>query len=100
MTNIEPEWVVRPTSTTAGTKMIDTTTDSAPFVISKEERTKGEWVEKMVFNAKEMEMIDEWQSAKCSVCGLYHTTPYLYYFSNYHFCPNCGADMRGKNGQA
>ena len=36
----------------------------------------------------------EMQSAKCSVCGKYHTTPYLYYFDNYPYCPNCGADMR------
>lgn len=56
-------------------------------------RSKGEWLEKEVFDTKGQ--IEQWQSAKCSVCGKYHTTPYLYYFDNYHFCPNCGADMRG-----
>ena len=58
------------------------------------ERKKGEWLEKDVFTSTKGR-IKEWQSAKCSVCGKYHTTPYLYYFGNYNFCPNCGAEMRG-----
>lgn len=52
----------------------------------------GEWKEKEVFSNDD-NTIEEWQSAKCSNCGLYHTTPYMYYFSNYKFCPNCGAQM-------
>lgn len=40
-------------------------------------------------------VIEEWQSAKCSACGSYHTTPYMYYFDNYNYCPHCGARMRG-----
>lgn len=40
--------------------------------------------------------IDEWQSAKCTNCGKYHTVPYLYYFSEYNYCPNCGAKMDGE----
>ena len=40
--------------------------------------------------------IDEWQSAKCTNCGKYHTTPYLYYFNDYKFCPHCGAKMDGE----
>ena len=50
----------------------------------------AEWLECKVIDDVN---IDEWQSAKCSACGLYHTTPYMYYFSNYKFCPNCGARM-------
>lgn len=50
----------------------------------------GEWLEKEVNSDK---VIEEWQSARCSVCDKYHTTPYMYYFSNYKFCPNCGARM-------
>ena len=57
------------------------------------ERKKGKWLEKEVFDTKGQ--IEEWQSAKCSVCGKYHTTPYLYYFGDYNFCPMCGVDMRG-----
>lgn len=50
----------------------------------------GEWLEKEVNSDK---VIEEWQSARCSVCDKYHTTPYMYYFDNYKFCPNCGARM-------
>ena len=49
----------------------------------------GWWVEKEVSDKG----IDEWQSARCSQCGKYHTTPYMYYFDNYKYCPNCGAKM-------
>jgi hypothetical protein len=49
----------------------------------------GEWLEKEVNSDK----VDEWQSARCSVCNRYHTTPYMYYFSHYEYCPNCGAKM-------
>lgn len=51
----------------------------------------GRWTEKETSE----NTIDEWQSAKCTNCGKYHTTPYLYYFSDYNFCPNCGAKMDG-----
>lgn len=58
---------------------------SAP---TKEERKTGKWEERKVSSEK---VIDEWQSARCSVCGRYHTTPYMYFFDNYKFCPNCGS---------
>jgi len=60
-----------------------------------EERKKGKWEERKVFDTEGTGIV-EMQSAKCSVCGKYHTTPYLYYFDNFNFCPNCGADMRGE----
>lgn len=50
----------------------------------------GKWLEKEVIDDK---VIEEWQSARCSVCDKYHTTPYMYYFSRYNYCPNCGAKM-------
>ena len=50
----------------------------------------GRWLEKEIHSDK---VIEEWQSARCSVCDKYHTTPYMYYFDNYKFCPNCGAKM-------
>lgn len=59
-----------------------------------EERKKGKWEERKVSSEK---VIDEWQSARCSVCGRYYTTPYMYYFDDYSYCPNCGADMRGED---
>ena len=56
---------------------------------------KGKWIEKEVIHEVEASTaIGEWQSAKCSVCGKYHTTPYLYYFMDDNYCPNCGAEMR------
>lgn len=51
----------------------------------------GEWLEKEVYSEK---VIDEWQSAKCSKCERYHTTPYMYSFKEYEFCPHCGARMK------
>lgn len=61
-----------------------------------EERKTGRWLEKEVFHEVESSSpIEQWQSAKCSVCGKYHTTPYLYYFDDYAFCPNCGSPMKG-----
>ena len=56
------------------------------------ERKTGKWEEKQVLDDPDYG-IPQWQSAKCSVCGKYHTTPYLYYFDDYNFCPSCGAEM-------
>ena len=61
--------------------------------IKSAEREHGEWMEKKVVDYEET-TIDQWQSARCSVCDRYHTTPYMYYFDDFNFCPNCGADMR------
>ena len=55
----------------------------------------GEWVEKETFHDENADVISEWQSARCSVCNKYHTTPYLYCFTDYNFCPDCGARMEG-----
>lgn len=56
---------------------------------------RGEWEEKETFSvADDDPIIERWQSARCSMCERYHTTPYMYYFNDYNFCPNCGADMR------
>lgn len=61
------------------------------------DRPKGEWEDREVFNDTDDDhIVEEWQSARCSVCGKYHTTPYMYYFNNYNYCPNCGAYMGGK----
>lgn len=59
-----------------------------------EERKKGQWEEREVSSDN---VIDEWQSARCSVCGKYHTTPYMYYFDKFSFCPNCGSYNGGEN---
>lgn len=59
-----------------------------------EEKKKGTWKEKSVIFTEDVPGMDSWQSARCSVCGKYHTTPFMYYFDNFNYCPNCGADMR------
>lgn len=52
----------------------------------------GKWEDKSLFDG---DAIEEWQEARCSACGKYHTTPYMYYFDEFTFCPNCGARMDG-----
>lgn len=56
----------------------------------------GEWIERHVFNDREDAKIPDWQEAKCSVCGKWHTTPYMYCFVDFDYCPNCGAKMGGR----
>ena len=66
--------------------------EAKAVAIIKSER-HGEWKEKEThLNEGDCE-ITEWQSARCSKCGKYHTTPYMYSFNNFNFCPNCGAKM-------
>lgn len=54
----------------------------------------GEWTHKCVESTR----IEEWQAAKCSVCKRWHTTPYLYSFDIFPYCPNCGARMKDGKG--
>lgn len=58
------------------------------------ENVHGKWLEKEIIHNHANAKISELQSARCSVCNKYHTTPYMYSFYNYNFCPNCGADNR------
>ena len=66
----------------------------APTISPDEARGVGKWEQKEIFGVKET-AIEQMQSACCSVCGKYHTTPYSYYFSKYNYCPSCGARMKG-----
>lgn len=70
--------------------------DKAITALLQPQRTNGRWTEKTVSENPQACGIREWQSAKCSVCGKYHSTPYLYSFTDYAFCPCCGSDMRGE----
>ena len=76
-------------------KVLVTFADKVNRMPTIEERKKGKWDERSVFDTEDSDIV-QMQSAKCSVCGKYHTTPYLYFFDNFNFCPNCGADMRGE----
>lgn len=68
--------------------------------MSTEGRNKimAKWLEKEVVSTIDgIPPVEEWQSARCSACGKYHTTPYMYYFDEYAYCPNCGQAMDGKD---
>lgn len=64
--------------------------------VTPQVKATGSWVEKQVVDNEEVE-IEQWQSARCSKCGKYHTTPYSYYFDDYSYCPNCGAKMESED---
>ena len=49
------------------------------------ERKKGRWI-----NRSLNILYPEWERYTCSVCGKHS--------DNYDYCPNCGADMRQKEG--
>lgn len=70
--------------------LIKRTTKKEPIFADVREVRHGTWQEKQVFDGN---CIEQWQSAKCPVCGRYHTIPYLYYFHHDNYCPNCGAIM-------
>lgn len=74
-------------------KMFENVVEALPS--AQPEPIKGKWLERSV-DVDGKKSIEEWQSAKCSVCGRYHTTPFLYYFDDFNFCPNCGANMEGR----
>lgn len=52
----------------------------------------GTWQECKVFDIEDT-TLTALQSARCSVCGKYHTTPFQYYFDYYKYCPNCGTRL-------
>ena len=90
--DIETDWAQVPVSEELKSAYYSGWVNAINYVIKHElfiEPKKGQWEEKSVFE----DSIQEWQSARCSVCNKYHTTPYLYYFDNFNYCPNCGALM-------
>lgn len=77
--------------------MFEDAVDSIPTT-DVVERKKGKWTERKVI--EDRKAIEEWQSARCSVCGKYHTTPYLYHFDDFAYCPWCGAEMTERSENA
>ena len=64
------------------------------------DRPQGKWEEKETFSVVDNNpIIERWQSARCSMCERYHTTPYMYYFNDYNYCPYCGARMKGADDE-
>lgn len=60
--------------------------------LSPAEPKVGKWEKCRVVDIKDT-TITEIQYAYCPICQKYHTTPYLYYFDYFKYCPNCGAKM-------
>ena len=54
------------------------------------------WLEKDVFFVKDSG-VEELQSCRCPHCRKILTTPYMYYFTEYPYCPSCGKKV-GANG--
>ena len=55
----------------------------------------GRWLNMEKIYDGKAKNITEWQQAECSVCHKWHTTPYMYFFTHYNYCPSCGARMDG-----
>lgn len=72
---------------------VDAVIDTLENLPSAEPEQKGEWLDRHAYDNADY-TIDEWQTAQCSVCGKYHTTPYMYNFTIYKYCPNCGTEMK------
>ena len=86
----------RPDKTYAdGIQRVMAFVDSLPSADVRE-NVRGNWIEKEVIDDRKDAKIPQWQQAQCSICGKWNTTPYMYYFDEFDFCPNCGADMRGE----
>ena len=60
------------------------------------ERKKGEWEEiEVIADAYDISGVITWASKmKCDQCG-FTTIAIKGHFSQYNYCPYCGADMRG-----
>lgn len=55
----------------------------------------GKWEQLHIYRIEDT-TIDTLQSTYCPICHRYHTTPYIYSFNHYDYCPNCGAKMEGE----
>lgn len=63
---------------------VSTTNISRVPVADVRENVKGEWLS------------GDCMGASCSKCGEYFSFRTFSEVHNFNFCPNCGADMRGK----
>ena len=53
----------------------------------------AEWLEKEVYSVKESG-VEELQSCRCPHCERILTTPYMYYFDEFPYCPSCGKKIK------
>ena len=66
--------------------------------LNDEVRSVAEWEEIEVFEV-EGTTVDRLQSTYCPKCHRYHTTPYIYSYNHYDYCPNCGTQMKMKRSE-
>ena len=57
------------------------------------ERKTGKWINGMLYYDFDE---SEWEKVKCSVCKNFVVKQIFYHDNKYHYCPYCGADMRGE----
>ena len=67
--------------------------DIMRFPSVEPERKTGKWINGMLYYDFDE---SEWEKVKCSVCKNFVVKQIFYYDNKYHFCPYCGADMRGE----
>ena len=89
------EWMHRQKETTEQWSMriaIENYIDEMPTVDAELVR-HGQWEQVEVVHDRKDAKIQDWQQAKCSVCGRWQTTPFMYYLKLDNYCPHCGAKM-------
>ena len=63
----------------------------------QKQRKKGRWI----YGEHDIAMCDGY---RCDKCGFFVPWDYKFTFidfiNDYHFCPNCGSDMRGEDDEA
>ena len=58
------------------------------------ERKTGKWIDGILYQDFDE---SEWEKVKCSVCKNFVVKQIFYHDNKYHYCPYCGADMRGEH---
>lgn len=72
--------------------------DRIDVLIRKEHRQMADWLKELKTDRPQGEWIIEidinnYTYGRCSICGMRQ------YAGHLNFCPNCGADMRGKDDE-
>lgn len=68
--------------------------DYIKHMSTTESRPKGEWLHAEIIDDDEDFGVNS-DATQCSICGDYQDS-YHWAKTYFHYCPNCGADMRGK----
>ena len=79
----------------AGAETVVLINEAIKSLDSVRENVRGEWIDCEVVHDRKDAKITDWQQARCSICGKWHTTPYMYSWYHFDYCPNCGEKMRG-----